>query len=62
MLYRGLYHFNVAYQNGLATDPVHYFAALQNQDLDIVKVLRKPPLPLDLSPFPKPDLTFKSDP
>lgn len=27
MIYRGLYHFSVAYQKGLATDPVKYFAA-----------------------------------
>ena len=26
MLYRGLYHFSVAYDKGKATDPVKYFA------------------------------------
>jgi hypothetical protein len=27
MIYRGLYHFSVAHQKGIATDPVKYFAA-----------------------------------
>jgi len=56
MLYRGLYHFSVAYNKGKA-DPVSYFAAAENQDLRLVK-LRKPEAPLDLSPFPRPRLTF----
>jgi hypothetical protein len=54
MLFRGLYHFNHAYANGKATDPIAFFAAPENQDLGIVKTLRKPPPPLDLSPFPAP--------
>jgi hypothetical protein len=52
MLYRGLYHFSRAYSNGLATDPVSYFADPANQDLAVVKPLRKPISRLDLSPFP----------
>jgi hypothetical protein len=41
MLTRGLYHFSVARQRGLADDPVKYFAAPENQDLGVVKRLRK---------------------
>lgn len=52
MLYRGLYHFTTAYHKGLATDPVTYFTAPENQDLAVVKRLRKPPPRLDLSPYP----------
>ena len=52
MLYRGLYHFSRAYSNGLATDPVSYFADPANQDLAVLKSLRKPISRLDLSPFP----------
>jgi len=33
MIYRGLYHFYVAHQQGKATDPPKYFAAPENQDL-----------------------------
>ena len=54
MIYRGLYHFSVAYDKGRATDPVKYFAAEENQDLGVVKYLRKPVVNLDLSPFPVP--------
>lgn len=54
MVYRGLYHFSVAYDKGKATDPVKYFAAKENQDLGVVKALRKPFPKLDLSPFPLP--------
>ena len=57
MIYRGLYHFSVAYDQGKATDPVKYFAAKENQDLGLVKALRKPVPKLDLSPFPLPPLT-----
>jgi hypothetical protein len=57
MVYRGLYHFSVAFDKGKATDPVSYFAAAENQDLDVVKTLRKPIHKLDLSPFPVPHLT-----
>jgi hypothetical protein len=52
MLLRGLYHFSRAYSRGLATDPVTYFADPANQDLDVVKPLRKSISRLDLSPFP----------
>jgi hypothetical protein len=41
MVMRGLYHFSVARQRGLADDPVKYFAAPENQDLGVVKRLRK---------------------
>ena len=33
-----MYHFSVAYQKGLASDLVKYFAADENQDLGIVKL------------------------
>ena len=39
MIYRGLYHFYIAHHKNLATDPVKYFAAPENQDLGIVKTL-----------------------
>ena len=58
MVYRGLYHFSVAYDKGKATDPVKYFAAKENQDLGVVKTLRKPVPKLALSPFPLPPQTF----
>jgi hypothetical protein len=41
MVFRGLYHFIQAYNRGEATDPVKYFAAPENQDLGVVKRLRK---------------------
>ena len=41
MVMRGLYHFSVARQRGLADDPVKYFAAPENQDLGVVKRRRK---------------------
>ncbi|MBW4450033.1 MAG: IS4 family transposase [Spirirestis rafaelensis WJT71-NPBG6] len=52
MIYRGLYHFSVAYDKGKADDPVKYFAAKENQDLGVVKSIRKPVSKLDFSPFP----------
>lgn len=52
MLLRELYHFSRAYSRGLAADPVAYFADPANQDLGVVKALRKPISRLDLSPFP----------
>lgn len=52
MIYRGLYHFSVARQKGLAQDPVKYFAAPENQDLGIVKRQRKPQKKLIIAPFP----------
>ncbi|NRB07247.1 MAG: hypothetical protein HRU34_08285 [Richelia sp.] len=53
MIYRGLYHYSVAYQKGLASDPVKYFAARENQDLGIVKGKRKPNIKLIVAPFPE---------
>ena len=53
MVFRGLYHFSVAHTKGLATDPVTYFAAPENQDLGIVKAPRKRRPRLDFQPFPK---------
>lgn len=41
MVFRGLYHFTQAYRRGEAVDPVKYFAAPENQDLGVVKRLRK---------------------
>ena len=41
MVYRGLYHFTVAHQQGQASDPVAYLAAPEQADLDIVKRRRK---------------------
>ena len=58
MLYRGLYHFGVARQKGEASEPIAYFARAENQDLDVVKTLRKPLTRLDLRPFPTGSLTF----
>ncbi len=52
MIYRGLNHFSVAHQKGLASDPVKYFAAPENQDLGIVKRKRKPNVKLIVAPFP----------
>jgi hypothetical protein len=53
MVYRGLYHFSVAHHKGIATDPVKYFAAPENQDLGIVKQQRKPKVKLIVAPFPE---------
>ncbi len=52
MIYRGLYHFYVARQQGKATDPISYFTAPKNQDLGIVKRQRKPNIKLIIAPFP----------
>jgi hypothetical protein len=52
MLLRGMYHFNNAYNKGLATDPVSYFADPQNEDLGVIIPLRKKQKRLDLSPYP----------
>ncbi len=35
MIFRGLYHFSVAYDKGTAVDPIKYFAAKENQDLGV---------------------------
>jgi hypothetical protein len=51
MIYRGMYHFYVAYQKDLVFDPVEYFASPHNRDLRIFKrATRKPRNPL-VSPF-----------
>lgn len=52
MIYRGMYHFSVAYEKGLVTDPIKYFADPQNRDLVIVKRERKPHTRLIVYPFP----------
>ncbi len=51
MIYRGLYHFYVAHQKGLASDPIKYFVAPDNQDLGIVKRQRKPNVRLIIAPL-----------
>lgn len=51
MVWRGLYHFNDAYNRGLATDPVEYLAAPENRDLSVVKTIRKPPRKIDFNPY-----------
>jgi hypothetical protein len=43
MVFRSLYYFIQAYTKGEATDPVKYLAAPENQDLGVVKRLRKKP-------------------
>ncbi|MEM6717392.1 MAG: IS4 family transposase [Cyanobacteria bacterium P01_C01_bin.147] len=53
MVWRGLYHFNDAYNRGLANDPVSYLAAPENRDLGVIKAIRKPPKRLDFSPYVK---------
>jgi len=52
MVYRGLYHFTVAYDKGKATDPVRVFCSTENQDLGVVKSQRKTEQKIDLSPSP----------
>jgi hypothetical protein len=52
MIDRGLDHFSVARQQGLADDPIKYFAAESNRDLGIVKSRRKPPVRLIVASFP----------
>jgi hypothetical protein len=59
MTYRSLYHFYVARHKGFATDPVSYFAAPENQDLGVVKTIRKPNRKLIIAPFP--ERTSRSD-
>ena len=53
MIYRGLYHFIIAYNKGEAIDVVKYFSAPENQDLGIVKKRRKPRMKLIIAPFPE---------
>jgi hypothetical protein len=51
MVWRGLYHFNDAYNSGKATEPVAYLAAPENRDLGVIKALRKPPEKIDFTPL-----------
>jgi hypothetical protein len=53
MIYRGLYHFYVAHQKNLATDPIKYFADTANRDLGVVKSIHKPFKKLIIDPFPE---------
>jgi hypothetical protein len=53
MIYRGIYHFSVAYQKGITSDAVKYFAAPGNQDLGILKQQQKPRVKLIIAPFPE---------
>ena len=52
MVYRGLYHFSVAYDKGKAIAPVKYFADPKNQDLGVVKSQSQAQQKIDLSPSP----------
>ena len=52
MLFRGLYHFIQAFDKGKASDPVVYFSAPENQDLGIIKRIRKKTPILNLFPYP----------
>ena len=65
MIYRGFYHFSMARQKGLTDNLLKYFTAPENQDLGIVKSIRKPPIRLIIAPFPErqknsPDFFFSS--
>ena len=51
MVFRGLYHFNNAYNKGLASDPVVYLSARENRDLGVIKRERKSRKKLDFSPY-----------
>jgi hypothetical protein len=52
MLHRAFYHFIQAFDRGKESDPIAYFTALENQDLGIFKVIRKPFPRLYLQPYP----------
>lgn len=56
---RGLYHFSRAYERGEADDPVKYFAAPENQDLGVVKRIRRKPPPKAPPCQDSQDLTFQ---
>jgi hypothetical protein len=53
MIYRGLYHFYVAHQKGLTSEPIAYFADPKNRDLGIVKQKRTSQVKLIVAPFPE---------
>jgi len=59
MVFRGLYHFTQAHHRGEATNPIQYLAAPENQDLGVVKRLRKKlgPVPSSLPDENLPPLT-----
>ncbi len=54
MIFRGIYHFTQALNQGFASDIVVYLSAPENRDLGIVKSprLKRIKPPLNLSPFP----------
>jgi len=52
MIYRGRSHFSVAYQKGLASDLVKYFAYAKNQDVGIVKLGMKTSCQANYFSFP----------
>ena len=54
MVFRGIYHFTQALNQGFATDIVAYLTAPENRDLGIVKSPRPKRVrsPLNLSSFP----------
>lgn len=55
LVFRGLYYFTQAHHRGQATDPVKYLAAPENQDLGVVKRIRKKSLPLPGAPQATPN-------
>jgi hypothetical protein len=52
LVYRGLYHFQRAYERGEAADPVAYFSAPAQRDLGVLKRVRRKP-PTGLAPTPE---------
>jgi len=52
MVFRGLYHFTQAHHREEATHPIQYLAAPENQDLGVVKRLRKKKSPSPAIPAP----------
>ena len=59
MVFRGLYHFTQAHHRGETSDPVKYLVAPENQDLGVVKRIRKKP-PSTPIIFPILTLSFPS--
>jgi len=54
MLFRGLYHFHHAYSQGRATDPVLFFAAPENNNLDVMTIGKNPEIYLRFPPLTNP--------
>ena len=54
MVFRSLYYFIQAYNKGQAADPVKYLAAPENQDLGVVKRIRKKPAKVPHQPLTNP--------